>query len=208
MTSRSKIGTITGKLSSKFFFGYFKLAFCQFQSSSFSRNLLKSAVVYFNISTVHHDEEHRRIHSLLQKYGKEEPLKHAVKKCDIDAVRSLLKFDIFLNLRKDDRLTHLHDSVANDCFEIMKLLLEHGHSANARDDFGRTAIQYAAFNNNIEAMKLLIKYHASVNAKNNIGDNSLHRAAYNNSIAAIKFLFEKGANIHEKNNGGWTPSSD
>ena len=138
----------------------------------------------------------------MQKYGSKEPPKHAVKNNDIAALRSLRMSAIFLNLGKDDRRTHLHYSIVNDCFEIMKMLLRHGHSVDARDNFGRTALYYVAFNNNIKVMKMLRQYHASVNAK---GKKPLRRAACNNSIAVIKFLLRNGANIHDKNNGGWTP---
>lgn len=141
----------------------------------------------------------------MQKYGQKEPPEHAVKNNDIAALRSLRISDIFLNLGKDDRRTHLHYSIVNDCFEIMKMLLRHGHSVDARDSFGRTALHYVAFNNNFKVMKMLRQYHASVNAKSNIGKKPLHRAACNNSIAVIKFLLRNGANIHDKNNGGWTP---
>lgn len=99
------------------------------------------------------------------------------------------------------------------CYEIAKLLIEHGADVNARDNTEHTALIHAArgvgiddyYLNNCQIMKLLIDNGADVNAKTNFDSTALHYAVIGgNSIENIKFLIDNGADVNAKNYEGKT----
>nr|CAI5839585.1 unnamed protein product [Callosobruchus analis] len=87
-----------------------------------------------------------------------------------------------LLLSKGARIIHshhlLHTAVMNNCFEIVKMLVESGGLLNARDDQGYTPLMVACSRKNISLARYLLSCGADANVNSNIdGKTALHICA-------------------------------
>lgn len=71
------------------------------------------------------------------------PLKVAVVRQDVDAIRDLLAVGADPNVPGEDDYTPLHHAAGGESQEIVRLLLEHGASTSRVDIYGHTPLHYA-----------------------------------------------------------------
>ena len=76
-------------------------------------------------------------------------------------------------------------AVLNDCFDIVKLFLEHGVDANQRDtnNVGKTLLHYAAQEGQLAIVEELLKYGADINAQTYEGETPIHKLLLGNNDA-------------------------
>ena len=96
--------------------------------------------------------------------------------------------------------------IANNQYEVIKLLLKNGLDVNIKDRYyGRTAIYGACFIGDEKIIRLLIRNGANANIKNNDGKTALHSATSRmNNLEIVKELVAMGADITLKDNKGAT----
>ena len=124
------------------------------------------------------------------------PLKSAIEKGDIAAVKFLIKnkakIDVnLLNLA----LKEQKDQLAKD------LILEGAPlvPGNSSDD---NPLRIAAQNNDLPMVKLLLEHGASTTSKDAKGDTPLHLAAKNNNLPMVKLLVDHGEEPNALNDLG------
>ncbi|MDD4520194.1 MAG: ankyrin repeat domain-containing protein, partial [Alphaproteobacteria bacterium] len=130
------------------------------------------------------------------------PLHEAVKKGDIEKVKSLLDSGMDANTQDEDGLAPLHEANENRDKEIVALLLEAGANIDIEDNDGYTPLHYACANGAKEIVALLLEAGANVNAKNKNGRSPLY-FVNNKEIAQI--LLDKGVDFRSKDKDGNTP---
>ncbi|WP_374699408.1 ankyrin repeat domain-containing protein [Wolbachia endosymbiont (group A) of Limnophora tigrina] len=95
-----------------------------------------------------------------------ETLSTAAEKCNLDAVKSLIKNVIDINATHHFGATSLHYATSGSCLEVVKFLIEEGINVNTTDAFGWTALHYAAQEGRLEIAKFLLENGANPLAKN------------------------------------------
>jgi ankyrin repeat protein len=128
----------------------------------------------------------------------------------VPRIANILKTDPKAGERKDARgLPALHQAVAMDQREIVKMFLEKGCNPEVRstDDSGghTTALTDAAFWGRLEIAELLLKHGAKVNAADEKGVTALHEAARLGQLRVAELLLKHGANVHAKDHEGKAP---
>lgn len=96
----------------------------------------------------------------------------------------------------------LIDAVANDCKDVVKLLIENGANIECHELFGfnATPLMRASINNLTDMVKLLLHYGANINTQDPFGDTALMWAYHYNDIATLL----KETNIDLNDNEGKT----
>ena len=113
----------------------------------------------------------------------------------------LFKNGIDPNMRSDDGIPILVDSLGNNCVQSGREILKNGGDPNITLPNGLSILAVAAQNDAIDAVKLLIEFHADVNKKNPDGTSPIHFAK---STAVLEALLNNGADINEKDKMGGT----
>jgi ankyrin repeat protein len=148
----------------------------------------------------------------LERAGAELDVFAAIACNDANRVGDILKSDPRAALGKDpEGRPALHQSVALDHQDIVKLLLEKGCDPDIRNESehtghkGGTALLEAASWGRPRIAEILIARGASVNAKSARGRTPLHVAAGTNQMEIAQLLLKHGANINAKDDDGETP---
>jgi ankyrin repeat protein len=95
---------------------------------------------------------------------------------------------------------------ADDCFELVEVLLEHGFDANAADEEG-TPLLYASYFGHLGIMRALLsaKTPAQVDQQTSDGLTALFAATSNSQAAAVALLLSAGASPLITDVSGYVP---
>ena len=94
-----------------------------------------------------------------------------------------------------------------DCFDCVRLLIEHGAEVDTRNNDGETPLYFAASNGHIEVVQFLIEQHSDVNACDSDGRSCLWTAALNGHTDVMRALVSAGADVNLRCNNGFSPLS-
>lgn len=142
---------------------------------------------------------------IFNRFGKPAPgaLIEAVRKNDVEAVKSLLKRGAEVGERGDSQsayCTPLHTAASRGSADIMRVLLDAGADPNEKNKNGAGVLSVA---DNPECARLLLEKGVPIDAKDNFGDTALMYAATGRE-KVIRFLIDQGASLGEQNKQGWT----
>jgi ankyrin repeat protein len=107
--------------------------------------------------------------------------------------------------------TGLNSEASDDnCFEVARILLEHGAHVDTQDDFDHsTPLHSASFCGSVRLTELLLQHGANVNMRNINGQTPLHAAldgGYSDYFFdTIQLLLEHGADVDTLDNHHLTP---
>lgn len=125
---------------------------------------------------------------------------------NIIKVNSLLKNNIYLNLKYKQINKLLFQACETGYLEIIKLLIKKGANVNFYNNrLKRTLLHYACLYNHYEIIKFLIQKGVNINCEDIHNDTPLHVACCKADLNIVKLLIEKGACIYKKNLFGETP---
>jgi ankyrin repeat protein len=123
----------------------------------------------------------------------------AVKNHDKEAVRSLLKAHVDVNMPEVDGTSALHWAAHSNDLETAQLLLRAGANAKAASRYGVTPLSEAATYGSAELVEALLKAGADVNTlTTERGETVLMTASRAGNTAAVKALLEHGADANAK----------
>jgi len=126
------------------------------------------------------------------------PLIEAVKKQDVQAVRSLLKQKIDPNATEADGFTALHWAAQRNDLQLVDLLLGVGANARTSTRYNISPLYLAAVNGNAAIMERLLKAGADPNATAQEGQTMLMTAALSGKADAVRLLLTRGATVDTK----------
>ena len=89
----------------------------------------------------------------------------------------------------------IHEAIAKDDAESLRILVENDADVDARDLFGEPALHAAIEENDPEMVRILVEAGANVDAKNSFGDPALHRAILKGNSAIVRILVDAGADV-------------
>lgn len=115
---------------------------------------------------------------------------------DREAIRTLLKQGVDVNVARADGATALIWAAHWDDLETVDLLLRAGAKVNAADDHGVTALARAAENASEKMVEKLLAAKANANAAQVSGLTPLMIAARTGNVNVAKLLLAHGANVN------------
>lgn len=130
--------------------------------------------------------------------GADVPLVEAVKRGDLDSVRSLLTQPVDVNVPQGDGATALHWAAHRNDLDAADLLLRAGANPNAANDLGATPLWLASVNGNATIVERLLKAGANPNVALASGETPLMAAARAGSMNAVRVLLVNGADVNAK----------
>ena len=128
----------------------------------------------------------------------ESSLIEAVKKQDVQAVRTLLKQQGNVNATEADGFTALHWAAQRNDMQLVELLLGAGANAKASTRYNITPLYLAAVNGNAGVIERLLKAGADPNGVSQEGQTMLMTAALSGKADAVRLLLTHGAKIDTK----------
>ncbi len=126
------------------------------------------------------------------------PLIDAVKKQDVQAVRTLLKQKPNINAAEADGFTALHWAAQRNDLQLVELLLGAGANAKASTRYNITPLYLAAVNGNAATIERLLKAGADPNGTSQEGQTMLMTAALSGKADAVRLLLTRGASVDTK----------
>ncbi|MFW5879892.1 MAG: ankyrin repeat domain-containing protein, partial [bacterium] len=124
---------------------------------------------------------------------KEQKLFRAIKKGNVEKVKSLINDGANVNAEGQMKWTPLHSAVWNNQVEIARLLIRNGADVNAIElDEAEYPLYIAIRKDNFEMVKLLVENGADVNPKGPVISVPLEIAKYGNK-RILNYLKQKGA---------------
>jgi ankyrin repeat protein len=126
------------------------------------------------------------------------PLIEAVKKQDVQAVRTLLKQQLNINAAEADGFTALHWAAQRNDVQLVELLLGAGANAKASTRYNITPLYLAAVNGNAATIERLLKAGADPNGTSQEGQTMLMTAALSGKADAVRLLLTRGASVDTK----------
>ena len=128
----------------------------------------------------------------------ESPLIDAVKKQDVQSVRTLLKQKLNINATEADGFTALHWAAQRNDLQVVDLLLGAGANARTSTRYNITPLYLAAVNGNAAIMERLLKAGADPNATAQEGQTMLMTAALSGKADAVRLLLTRSATVDTK----------
>jgi len=122
----------------------------------------------------------------------------AVKRQDVQAVRTLLKQPGNVNATEADGFTALHWAAQRNDMQLVELLLGAGANAKASTRYNITPLYLAAVNGNAAVIERLLKAGADPNGVSQEGQTMLMTAALSGKADAVRLLLTHGAKIDTK----------
>ncbi len=126
------------------------------------------------------------------------PLIEAVKKQDVQAIRTLLKHKIDINAAEADGFTALHWAAQRNDLALVDLLIGAGANAKAPTRYNITPLYLAAINGNAPMIERLLRAGADPNATSQEGQTMLMTAALSGKADAVRLLLTRGAKVDTK----------
>jgi ankyrin repeat protein len=126
------------------------------------------------------------------------PLIDAVKKQDVQTVRTLLKQKANVSAAEADGFTALHWAAQRNNAQLVDLLLAAGASAKVATRYKITPLYLAAVNGNAAIMERLITAGADPNGIAEEGQTMLMTAALSGKADAVRMLLIHGAKVDAK----------
>ena len=123
------------------------------------------------------------------------PLIDAVKKQDVQTVRSLLKQKANVNATEADGFTALHWAAQRNDVQLVELLLGAGANAKASTRYNITPLYLASVNGNPAMMERLLNGGADANGTSQEGQTMLMTAALSGKADAVRLLLTRGAKV-------------
>ena len=134
------------------------------------------------------------------------PLSLAAKEQNVPLVNYILSLDPDVNTSvKPSSLTPLHMAAFGGCFEIAKLLVEHGADPGARISEGYSTIYMAAFANQPKVIGLLLRYRPNLQLDSTRGTNALYTAVESGTVDCVALLLQQGRSELCTRKDGWQP---
>ena len=128
----------------------------------------------------------------------ESPLIDAVKKQDVQSVRTLLKRKLNINATEADGFTALHWAAQRNDLQVVDLRLGAGANARTSTRYNITPLYLAAVNGNAAIMERLLKAGADPNATAQEGQTMLMTAALSGKADAVRLLLTRSATVDTK----------
>lgn len=120
----------------------------------------------------------------------------AVRVGNREAVRTLIKQRVDVNVPEADGTTALHWAVRTSDLEMADLLLRSGANAKAANRYGITPLSLAAVNGDATMIERLVAAGADVTAPTVQGQSPMLLAARTGKVEAIRVLAAKGADVN------------
>jgi ankyrin repeat protein len=133
------------------------------------------------------------------------PLIFAVINNELEAVKTLLKYDPVLDKTTASYETPLIIAVKNNDFEICETLIRAGADVDLPDGNGASPLHFASINGYFEITDLLLYYNASIDQKSDEGITPLLAAIMAGYPTVADLLIQNGANMEARNDKGFTP---
>jgi hypothetical protein len=130
---------------------------------------------------------------------------------DLSGVRKAIRPEQFepadfrVNLTDFARNTPLIYAVAQNRYDVVKLLLDKGAKVDFQDVGKATPLLWATRHGYIRVMTLLLDRGANVNHRDEDGNTALHFATRRGAVESVRLLLARGANVLSKNSVGDTP---
>jgi len=122
----------------------------------------------------------------------------AVKRQDIQAVRSLIASRGDLKATEADGSTALHWAAKNNDLQLVDMLLSAGADARSATRYHVTPLYFACLNGNAAIIERLLKAGAEANGVSHEGQTMLMTAALSGKADAVRLLLTHGANVNAK----------
>ena len=122
----------------------------------------------------------------------------AVKRADLQTVRSLVAQRVDINASEPDGSTALHWATRRDNPVMVDLLVSAGANARAATRYNVTPLALACANGNAVVIERLVKAGADPNGTSEEGQTALMTASLTGKVAAVKALVAHGANVNAK----------
>ena len=120
----------------------------------------------------------------------------AVKRDQVEAVRSLLARNVPVQATESDGSTALHWAAQRNNLELVTMLLAAGAKADAATRYKVTPLYFAALNGNAAILNKLLDAGASPNAVSHEGQPALLTAALTGNVDTIRSLLTRGADVN------------
>jgi len=131
--------------------------------------------------------------------GRDVRLADAAQQGDADAVRTLLKEKVDVNVAHGDGMTPLHWAAFNDDLDVATLLIAAGASPTATTRVGAiTPLLVACKNGNPAMVKTMLDAGADANAASADGATALMTAAVSGSADTVTLLLTRGARVNAR----------
>lgn len=124
----------------------------------------------------------------------------AVKNCDIESVKVLLKSGADVNLKlygkkaaERNGVSPLHIAIEQGALDIVTLLIGVGADLNALGELNKTPLHFAV--SKLPILEYLLKAGANLNLQDDDQSTPLHVAVIAESLEAVELLVEHGANL-------------
>ncbi len=127
-------------------------------------------------------------------------LVEAVRRGDMEAVRSLIGQSVDVNEAQGDGATALMWAAHRDDQEMIHLLLASAADAKAANEFGITAVSLACTNRNSSVVDQLLRAGADANAAQVNGETVLMTCAKTGAVEAVRSLLARGADPRAREN--------
>jgi ankyrin repeat protein len=125
-------------------------------------------------------------------------------KGDIDAVKSLLKKDIYIHAQDKEGRCALVAAAYNNYLEIVDLLIAAGADVNMKDNTLQSAYLISTSEGYTELLIKTLKSGADVHCTDSYNGTGLIRAADRGHVEVIKELLETDIRVNHINRLGWT----
>jgi ankyrin repeat protein len=130
--------------------------------------------------------------------GADRRLVDAARRQDREAVRTLLKQHVDVNVPQIDGATALHWAAHWDDLDTANLLIRAGANVESANGYGITPLALACTNGNGAMVALLLKAGANPNTARSTGETPLMTASRTGSLEAVKALLAHGARADAK----------
>lgn len=134
-------------------------------------------------------------------------LSKAIIRQDINEIKDIIAEGIDLNKQYKIFESHLFNSIFQNNFEIIKLLIDAGMNIETIPDF---ALNQAIFLRNVDLINLWLKHGADINIRDSQNQTPIYSVFFSNSknvsaIEVLEILLNKGAELNVKDMNGNTP---
>jgi hypothetical protein len=123
----------------------------------------------------------------------------------LDAVNTLLSYNVNVNVMTAYLETPLLAAVKNGNLEIAEALIRDSADINISDLHGATSLHYASIYGNFYMTDLLLYYDAETYKKTSDGTTPLMAAVWAGHFEITDLLIQNGANPEDTDNMGFTP---